>query len=88
MKIANWCVTRFEHEDESEDNKATVPHFREVAARCEPKIPTEVTLRNERVQEEANKEFDEVFGNNEELKRMNELFEEAFSGFEDPDEPE
>ena len=41
VKVAEWCAQRFNHPDEPEENKNTVPHFTEVAERAKPRIPME-----------------------------------------------
>ena len=61
VKVAEWCAQRFDHEDEPQDNRNTVRHFTEVAERCKPKIPLEVDMRTERLQEEADEEFSPAF---------------------------
>ena len=57
-KVAEWCAQRFDHEDECEDNRKTVAHFKELAGRCKLKIPYEVDQSRERLQAEADAEFD------------------------------
>ena len=57
-----------------------------MAERCRPKIPLEQSNKEERLRAEANAEFDEAFGEHEDLARMNDLFEEAFSGFNEDGE--
>ena len=56
-----------------------------MAERCRPKIPLEQTNKQEKLRAEADAEFDEAFGDQEDLHRMNDMFEEAFAGFKDFD---
>ena len=81
VKVSQWCAQRFAHEDEPEENQQTVPHFKEVAERCKPRIPIEKKQKNENLKAEADAEFDAVFEEDDEMRRMNDLFEEAFAGF-------
>ena len=80
VKIADWCVQRYNHADESQDDQNTVPHFQELANRCRAKIPQERSNKEAKLREQADAEFDEAFGG-EDIQRMSDLFEEAFTTF-------
>ena len=57
-----------------------MPHFEEVARRVKPLIAGEVALKNEMLREEANDEFDQVWEEDDELRKANELLGEALEG--------
>ena len=60
--MAEWGVKRFDDEFEEEENRATIPHFKKLIARCKPQVAGEEEEKAKKLKTKAAQEFDENFG--------------------------
>ena len=60
--MAQWGIQRFDDEFEEEENRSTIPAFKKIIERCQPKVSGEQALKAERLREKTAKEFDDNFG--------------------------